>query len=184
MKLASSSKAPSSTPIRQGTLAALDTKNPLLYIDFPEGRLKFFGTLVFPRNRYLVLRLGQKDIICEDVLENMVRLPDPAVAEAGKRVKLLFVATGCQRRWSSRKPGGWARWIATPRRSGCPSLRAFCRREPRQQVQMLAPKSGPCSLSSGRQPDFLMAADAAAAAKGSTEASTMRPPAAVRTPSC
>jgi hypothetical protein len=34
--------------------------------------MKFFGTLVFPKNRYLVLRFGQKDIICEDVLENMV----------------------------------------------------------------------------------------------------------------
>ena len=44
----------------------------MLYIDFPEGRLKFFGSLVFPKNRYLVLRFGQKDVICEDVLENMV----------------------------------------------------------------------------------------------------------------
>ncbi|KAK9825167.1 hypothetical protein WJX81_001187 [Elliptochloris bilobata] len=57
---------------RMGTLAALDTKNPVLYIELTEGRLKFFGTLVFPKNRYLVLRFGQKDIVCEDVLENMV----------------------------------------------------------------------------------------------------------------
>lgn len=154
----------------------------MLYIDFPEGRLKFFGTLVFPRNRYLVLRLGQKDIICEDVLENMVRLPGPA--KAGKRVKVHYGATGCQRRWSSRKPGGWAKRRATPRRSGCPFLRASCRRELRQQVQMLAPTSGSCSTFSGRQPDSLMSADAAAAAKASTEASNMRIPAAVRTPSC
>ena len=59
-------------PARQGTLTALDTKTPVLYIELPEGRLKFFGTLVFPKNRYLVLRFGQKDIVCEDVLENMV----------------------------------------------------------------------------------------------------------------
>ena len=59
-------------PARQGTLTALDTKNPVLYIELPEGRLKCFGTLVFPKNRYLVLRFGQKDIVCEDVLENMV----------------------------------------------------------------------------------------------------------------
>ena len=44
----------------------------MLYIELPEGRLKLFGTLVFPKNRYLVLRFGQKDIVCEDVLENMV----------------------------------------------------------------------------------------------------------------
>ena len=46
----------------------------MLYIELPGGRLKFFGTLVFPKNRYLVLRFGQKDIVCEDVLENMVCL--------------------------------------------------------------------------------------------------------------
>lgn len=56
----------------QGTLAQLDSKNPVLYVDFPDGRLKFFGTLVFPKNKYMVLKLGSKDILCEDVLENMV----------------------------------------------------------------------------------------------------------------
>ena len=30
------------------------------------------GTLVFPRNKYLVLRMGQKEVLCEDVLESMV----------------------------------------------------------------------------------------------------------------
>lgn len=28
----------------------------MLYIDFPEGRLKLFGTLVFPKNTYMVRR--------------------------------------------------------------------------------------------------------------------------------
>lgn len=28
---------------RQGTLAALDTKNPVMYLDFPQGRYKLFG---------------------------------------------------------------------------------------------------------------------------------------------
>jgi hypothetical protein len=31
------------------------------------------GTLVFPRNKYLVLKMGQKEVLCEDVLESMVR---------------------------------------------------------------------------------------------------------------
>lgn len=30
---------------RLGTLAQLDTKNPVMYMEFPDGRLKFFGTL-------------------------------------------------------------------------------------------------------------------------------------------
>ena len=30
------------------------------------------GTLVFPKNKYLVLRMGQKDVLCEGVLESMV----------------------------------------------------------------------------------------------------------------
>ena len=56
----------------QGTLAALDSRNPVLYINFPEGRLKFFGTIIFPKNKCMVLKFGNKDVLCEDVLENMV----------------------------------------------------------------------------------------------------------------
>jgi hypothetical protein len=29
----------------QGTLAQLDSKNPVMYLEFPEGRLKLFGKL-------------------------------------------------------------------------------------------------------------------------------------------
>ena len=66
------------TPIcllHQGTLAGLDSRNPVLYMDFPEGRLKFLGTLVFPKNNYMVLKFGRKEVLCEDVLENMVSSP-------------------------------------------------------------------------------------------------------------
>ena len=56
---------------RLGTLAKLDTKNPVMYIDFPEGRLRLRGTLIFPKNKYIVLRLG-KEALCEDVLESMI----------------------------------------------------------------------------------------------------------------
>ena len=58
----------------QGMLAKLDTRLPVLYIEFPEGLLKFFGTLAFPRNKYMILKFGQKDVICEDVLESMASL--------------------------------------------------------------------------------------------------------------
>ncbi|GAB4813260.1 hypothetical protein N2152v2_000306 [Parachlorella kessleri] len=55
-----------------GTLAKLDTRNPVLYFDFPEGRLKLLGTLAFPRNKYMVLKLGPREALCEDVLESMI----------------------------------------------------------------------------------------------------------------
>lgn len=57
----------------KGCLAELDTRNPLLYIDFPEGRLKFSGTLMFPSNKYMVLKFTSKNVLCEDMFENMVR---------------------------------------------------------------------------------------------------------------
>lgn len=59
--------------LRQGSLAQLDTKNPVMYLDFPNGRLKFFGTLVFPENKYLALKFGPKEVLCEDAFESMVR---------------------------------------------------------------------------------------------------------------
>ncbi|KAK9907633.1 hypothetical protein WJX75_007295 [Coccomyxa subellipsoidea] len=97
---------------RMGALAQLDSKNPVLYIDFPEGRMKFFGTLMFPSNKYMVLKFTNKDVICEDILESMVvfseawwigkkednpeefRLPLPqSVIEAGKKAQDASKAT-------------------------------------------------------------------------------------------
>ena len=57
----------------QGSLAQLDSQNPVLYVDFPQGRLKFLGTIVFPKNKYMLLKFGQKDVLCENIFENMVR---------------------------------------------------------------------------------------------------------------
>lgn len=59
-------------PSMQGSLAQLDSQNPVMYIDFPLGRLKFLGTIVFPKNKYMLLKFGQKDVLCEDIFENMV----------------------------------------------------------------------------------------------------------------
>jgi hypothetical protein len=56
----------------QGTLAKLDSKNPVLYIDFPSGRLKLVGTLLFPKTKYQLLMLGGKDVLCEDIFESVV----------------------------------------------------------------------------------------------------------------
>lgn len=57
-----------------GELKDLGTKNPVLYLDFPQGRMKFFGTIVYPTNRYLSLQFprGGKNVMCEDVFDNMI----------------------------------------------------------------------------------------------------------------
>lgn len=67
-----------------GSLAALDTAHPVLYIDFPcGGRLKMTGHLVFPKAKFLVLRAGGSGsggsggsggggVLVEDVLDCMV----------------------------------------------------------------------------------------------------------------
>mmetsp|Transcript_51247 Transcript_51247/g.163854 ORF Transcript_51247/g.163854 Transcript_51247/m.163854 type:complete len:453 (+) Transcript_51247:80-1438(+) len=55
-----------------GSLAKLDTRNPTMYMDFPEGRLKFFGTIVYPKNKYMTLSFQPKNIVCEDVFDSMI----------------------------------------------------------------------------------------------------------------
>mmetsp|Transcript_7283 Transcript_7283/g.14606 ORF Transcript_7283/g.14606 Transcript_7283/m.14606 type:complete len:304 (-) Transcript_7283:2604-3515(-) len=55
-----------------GVLKDLDTKCPSLHMEFPEGTIKFHGTILFPKNKYLSLKLGSKDIVCEDVFESVV----------------------------------------------------------------------------------------------------------------
>ncbi|KAK1297273.1 DNA-binding protein RHL1 [Acorus calamus] len=44
---------------RIGELSDLGTKNPKMYLDFPQGRMKLFGTIVYPRNKYLTLQFGR-----------------------------------------------------------------------------------------------------------------------------
>ncbi|KAJ7536743.1 hypothetical protein O6H91_12G080800 [Diphasiastrum complanatum] len=57
-----------------GDLANLDSRNPILYVDFPQGRLKMFGTIVYPKNKYLTLHFsrGAGNITCEDAFESLV----------------------------------------------------------------------------------------------------------------
>ncbi|XP_023001787.1 DNA-binding protein RHL1-like [Cucurbita maxima] len=61
-----------------GELKDLGTKNPILYLDFPQGRLKLFGTIVYPKNRYLTLQFsrGGKNVMCEDCFDNMIVFSD------------------------------------------------------------------------------------------------------------
>ncbi|XP_074269549.1 DNA-binding protein RHL1 [Silene latifolia] len=57
-----------------GELTALRSKNPILYLEFPQGRMKLFGTIVYPKNRYLTLQFskGGKNVICEDCFDNVI----------------------------------------------------------------------------------------------------------------
>ncbi|KGN64211.1 DNA-binding protein RHL1 isoform X2 [Cucumis sativus] len=61
-----------------GELKDLSTKNPILYLDFPQGRMKLFGTIMYPKNRYLTLQFsrGGKNVTCEDCFDNMIVFSD------------------------------------------------------------------------------------------------------------
>ncbi|XP_057969247.1 DNA-binding protein RHL1 isoform X2 [Malania oleifera] len=61
-----------------GELKDLGTKNPVLYLDFPQGQMKLFGTVVYPKNRYLTLQFsrGGKNVMCEDCFDNMIVFSD------------------------------------------------------------------------------------------------------------
>lgn len=48
----------------QGTLAALDSKNPVMYLDFPQGRYKLFGELLVCVTLDLVPTLGLPSTCC------------------------------------------------------------------------------------------------------------------------
>ncbi|XP_062233985.1 DNA-binding protein RHL1-like isoform X2 [Phragmites australis] len=66
--------APAASAGRVGELADLGTKNPVLYLEFPQGRMKLFGTHVYPKNKYLTLQMTRsaKGVVCEDVFESLI----------------------------------------------------------------------------------------------------------------
>ena len=45
----------------------------MLYLDCPGGRIKLQGRLTFLRNKYITLRVGAKQALCEDVFDMLVR---------------------------------------------------------------------------------------------------------------
>ncbi|XP_066370353.1 DNA-binding protein RHL1-like [Miscanthus floridulus] len=65
---------PAASGGRVGELADLGTKNPVLYLEFPQGRMKLFGTHVYPKNKYLTLQMNRsaKGVVCEDVFESLI----------------------------------------------------------------------------------------------------------------
>ncbi|XRB13743.1 DNA-binding protein RHL1 [Pseudoscourfieldia marina] len=64
--------APPST-VTIGALRHLDSRNPVLYLDTPQGRLKLQGTKVNTQNRWLNVNLsGRKHAACEDVFHRAI----------------------------------------------------------------------------------------------------------------
>ncbi|KAJ9145729.1 hypothetical protein P3X46_028075 [Hevea brasiliensis] len=61
-----------------GDLKDLGTRNPILYLHFPQGEMKLFGTIVYPKNRYLTLQFsrGGKNVLCEDYFDSMIVFSD------------------------------------------------------------------------------------------------------------
>lgn len=55
-----------------GDLSRLDTQNPVLYLRFPQGRMKLQGTLLYPKCKYLSMRVGNKKLFIEDVFESII----------------------------------------------------------------------------------------------------------------
>ncbi|WCJ34714.1 root hair initiation protein root hairless 1 (RHL1) [Euphorbia peplus] len=66
--------APVASGGKIGDLKDLATKNPILYLHFPQGQMKLFGTIVYPKNKYLGLQFsrGGKSAVCEDCFDNMI----------------------------------------------------------------------------------------------------------------
>nr|XP_015641384.1 DNA-binding protein RHL1 [Oryza sativa Japonica Group] len=61
---------------RVGELADLGTKNPLLYLDFPQGRMKLLGTHVYPKNKYLTLQMtaSAQLLLCSSLFSGLLLL--------------------------------------------------------------------------------------------------------------
>ena len=59
---------------RLGTLENMASGEPIMYIEFPEGRLKLRGKLTYPRNRYLSLSIDAKGkkLMCNDAFDVVV----------------------------------------------------------------------------------------------------------------
>eukprot|EP00892_Ulva_mutabilis_P000814 jgi/Ulvmu1/10733/UM068_0021.1 len=56
-----------------GELTGMDCDAPVLYMSFPQGRLKFLGAVLHPKNKYMVLNMSSKhNVLCEHVFEHMI----------------------------------------------------------------------------------------------------------------
>ena len=56
---------------RLGTIHNLDG-DPYMDVAFPEGVMRFRGSLIFPENKYLSLKVGNREVVCEDVFDSLL----------------------------------------------------------------------------------------------------------------
>eukprot|EP01135_Chromosphaera_perkinsii_P004547 Nk52_evm17s288 gene=Nk52_evmTU17s288 len=56
-----------------GAISELNTPNPVLYVNFPEGRMKMRGALVYTASKYLTFHCNaKKGVTCEDTFDQLV----------------------------------------------------------------------------------------------------------------
>jgi hypothetical protein len=55
-----------------GVLDGIDGANPTLTMTFPEGRLRFNGRVIHPRQRYLHVSLEKKEAVLKDTFDSMI----------------------------------------------------------------------------------------------------------------
>lgn len=102
-------------PGRFGALAGLDSPQPVLYVEFPQGRLKLFGDLVFPKaTNYALLNVddhrNRKDhVLIEEVFECLVVFSEAwwvGTAEENPEEKRLPVPEAVRRASGEAGPSG------------------------------------------------------------------------------
>eukprot|EP00051_Salpingoeca_urceolata_P013396 m.167994 g.167994 ORF g.167994 m.167994 type:complete len:471 (+) comp17784_c0_seq2:131-1543(+) len=59
-----------------GELRHLDTEQPCLYVELPQGTVKFHGTLVYTHNSYLALECRQRSVTCAEQFDSLVVFPE------------------------------------------------------------------------------------------------------------
>lgn len=57
-----------------GTLDKMDTSNPVLYIEFPIGRIKCVGKMVHSSTKYLAMQFTKKgkQVVCQDIFQHII----------------------------------------------------------------------------------------------------------------
>jgi len=61
-------------PVKGGKLGTIHNLDgdPYMDVEFPEGVMRFLGSLVFPANKYVSLNVGKKEATCEDIFDSML----------------------------------------------------------------------------------------------------------------
>lgn len=138
--------APASPCALQGTLAALDTKNPVMYLDFPQGRYKLFGAGVGGG------AVGGGDGACHRPAHPLKRRCVPRLPPAASlRTALLpalpsprlHAARAPQARWCSPKTSMWCCAWGSARCCVRTCWRAWCATSARALLRPLRRAAGP-----------------------------------------